>query len=319
MQRLFFRMALENTLFDPSVPLVQHADRYGYSVGSTKEYALVGSYRDSEIVYGAGAVHVYDHGGSYLYSIDNPQAENADLFGSSQSTKGHYALIGAFDDDGPEVDDVGAAFLYDLDTREMLLRLDNPEPQIEDKFGFKVAWVGDNIAVGTWDETEEVGEHRVFVFDGVTGELLEALSDPTGEVGNFFGFEIAGVGTDLLVGAHSTDVENSAGQGVSYLFDGSTWLPTPGDSDHNGIVGSLDYIKWAQQYGNDQVRGPADGDFNYDGITDSADYLIWADNFDQAPALVPEPNSLSLFVTSMMCCIWRGRSTLFKMADTRQW
>ncbi|MEZ6068662.1 MAG: hypothetical protein R3C10_00030 [Pirellulales bacterium] len=300
---------LETTLLDPSLPTAGHADRFGYSVGSTEDYALVGSYRDSEIVYGAGAVHVYDHAGTYLYSIDNPQPESADLFGSSLATKAHHAIIGAFDDDGPDVDDVGAVFLYDLDSRELLLRIDNPEPQLEDKFGFKVAWVGDNIAVGTWDESEGIGENRVFVFDGVTGELLEALADPTGGIGNSFGFELVGVGTDLLVGADATYSGGQTKAGVAYLFDGSAWLPAPGDADHDGAITSSDYLRWAGEFDGTYLRGPADGDFNYDGIANGLDYLIWADAFAHPQTSVPEPTTaFMVLVGSMLLFIGRLQS-----------
>ncbi|MEZ6072238.1 MAG: hypothetical protein R3C10_18765 [Pirellulales bacterium] len=285
---------LSTTLFDPTVPEEGRLDRFGFSVASTSDYALVAAYRDSEVIYGAGAVHVFSRSGDYIHSIDNPDPEFSDLFGGSIDAKGRFAIVGAFEDDGPTLDDTGAVFLCNLDTGEILLRIDNPSPT-HNRFGYKVAFVGDNIAVGTRDDDDEKGQDGVFIFDGVTGELIDSLSEPRGKRGTYFGFDIASVGTDLVVGAHASNIDGQAGEGAAYLFDGSSWRPAFGDANHDHVIDSLDYLKWSGEYDAVQVRGPADGDFNYDGATDGIDFLLWADAFsDSVHESVPEPNALVL-------------------------
>lgn len=300
---------LNHTLFDPSVPAVGRADRFGYSVGTSDDYIVVGCYRDSEIQYGAGAVHVFDHDGNFIRSIDDPEINNIphdiqDLFGVSLSTKGHYAAIGAHDGDDAVsgTAQVGSAFLYDLDTGEQLLRFDNPDLRLN-RFGFKMAWLGDNIAVGTWNDPDDpyvYGDNGVYIFDGVTGELLESLSDPVGPGYNYFGFEIASAGTDLLVGSHVSPDDGKVGVGLTYLYSGDAWKPLVGDADHNGVIDGSDYLRWASNYGSNNVRGPADGDFNYDGTVDGADYLLWAGAYGTVTAVVPEPSTLVLAMLAVV-------------------
>ena len=82
----------------------------------------------------------------------------------------------------------------------------------------------------------------------------------------------------------------------------ASYLPKPGDADHDGVVEGNDYLSWSSNYESSLVRGPVDGDFNYDGITDSLDYLIWANNWEgdgPPPYPVPEPTALGTLLVSL--------------------
>jgi hypothetical protein len=80
--------------------------------------------------------------------------------------------------------------------------------------------------------------------------------------------------------------------------------PTPGDANGDGKVDGLDYVAWAENYGDDPANDPpgAPGNFNDDGIVDGLDYITWAINYGQGPndgVAVPEPGALSLLLTGM--------------------
>ena len=56
---------------------------------------------------------------------------------------------------------------------------------------------------------------------GAPGDLLHTFLNPTPAADDYFGYSVAGVGSNVLVGAmgHST---GAPGAGAAYLFDGTT-------------------------------------------------------------------------------------------------
>lgn len=87
----------------------------------------------------------------------------------------------------------------------------------------------------------------------------------------------------------------------------------PGDANGDGTVDGLDYLVWAENYGDSPVDdppgSPANGDLNDDGVVDGLDYLVWAGNFGATSSglSVPEP-SLSVICGPAVLLVlgWRG-------------
>jgi predicted Ser/Thr protein kinase len=112
---------------------------------------------------------------------------------------------------------------------ELLLTLRNPSPDPGDEFGRSVGVVGDGkIIVGaTYDDTYGSDAGIAYLFDGRTGELLHTFPDPknathaTLHSGDAFGEYVAGVGSDILIGAPLDD-SRARDAGAAYLFDGTT-------------------------------------------------------------------------------------------------
>ncbi|MBA3480409.1 MAG: hypothetical protein H0T51_01210, partial [Pirellulales bacterium] len=74
----------------------------------------------------------------------------------------------------------------------------------------------------------------------------------------------------------------------------------PGDFDGNGVVNGADLARWRGDFG---VNNESDA--NGDGDSDGADFLVWQRNLGQvgtAPAAVPEPGSLALWVLALGAC-----------------
>ena len=83
------------------------------------------------------------------------------------------------------------------------------------------------------------------------------------------------------------------------LADIDPWraaLGTPGDGNDDGKVDGLDYLIWAENFGDnpadDPPGSPANGDFDGNGQVDGLDYIVWASHFGMGPEdaiAVPEP------------------------------
>ena len=79
-------------------------------------------------------------------------------------------------------------------------------------------------------------------------------------------------------------------------------IPTlPGDYNANGQVDAPDYNVWRDSFGSTEDLA-ADG--NNNGTIDAPDYNVWRDNFGRvAIPAIPEPASMSLIVTLLVCCL----------------
>jgi hypothetical protein len=94
----------------------------------------------------------------------------------------------------------------------------NPKASLDDRFGFAVTGVGDNVLVGApFDDAGGRDAGAAYLFDGGTGALLQTFLNPTPAPGDFFGWSLAAMGDNIVVGA----AEDSAGAdraGAAYLF-----------------------------------------------------------------------------------------------------
>ncbi|HUR17643.1 MAG TPA: integrin alpha [Acidimicrobiales bacterium] len=133
----------------------------------------------------------------------------------------------------------GRMYVYSGKTGEVLLRIDDPDPQAGATFGFQdVAPLspgdvnGDGFAdlyANGFAQNGPTGESegRGWVFNGRTGALLHTLNDPTPNVGGQFGWSMARTdynrdgNPDLYVGSSPHHVPNSpGGRGGTYVFNG---------------------------------------------------------------------------------------------------
>jgi subtilisin family serine protease len=112
------------------------------------------------------------------------------------------------------------------------------------RFGYAVARAGNVLAVGApGDSTAAPGAGAVYVHDATTRAPLFTLTAPDAAAGDEFGFAVAAVGDDLLVGAPYKDVGGAEDAGGAYLFDGATGAflrtlddPVPLESDLFGFA-----------------------------------------------------------------------------------
>jgi hypothetical protein len=82
---------------------------------------------------------------------------------------------------------------------------------------------------------------------------------------------------------------------------------TPGDANDDGKVDGLDYLNWADHFGDNPAEDPpgppANGDLNHDDVVDGLDYIHWATHYGQGPndaVAVPEPGALLLCTLGLL-------------------
>jgi hypothetical protein len=95
------------------------------------------------------------------------------------------------------------------------------------------------------------------------------------------------------------------------------YAPVSGDANLDGSVDGLDYLIWAEYYGDDPASdppgAPENGDLNNDNVVDGLDYLLWAANYGMGPndaVAIPEPASGILLTVSagFVGCVARRRT-----------
>jgi hypothetical protein len=104
---------------------------------------------------------------------------------------------------------------------------------------------------------------------------------------------------------------SSPGQSAGFTLLGTinvTQASSPGDYDHDGVVGPLDYERWRTHFG-DTVSSAGDvADGNGNLVIDSADYVIWRAAVPANPpstssfakTSVPEPTATTLALAGLI-------------------
>src|SRR5207302_1058216 len=101
----------------------------------------------------------------------------------------------------------------------------NPTGIAADLFGFSLATSSNAILVGAMNNsTAESSGGAVYLYDA-NGNLLHTFLNPNSSGPHEFGWSVAFLGKNVLVGA--ADV-NFGGVGAAYLFDGDPASPTFG-------------------------------------------------------------------------------------------
>jgi len=221
-------------------PTPASGDQLGYSVAAAGNTILVGAPYDNTGATDAGSVYLFDGAtGALLRTINNPTPAFLDQFGHSVAALGSNILVGAHFDDTGGINP-GSVYLFNGATGALLLTINNPTPVTNGQFGRSVAAVGSNILVGAYSNGS-INAGSAYLFNGATGALLRTINNPTPESGDSFGWSVAGVGNNVLVGA-PLDNTGAISAGSAYLFNGATGTllrtfnnPTPADDDNFGI------------------------------------------------------------------------------------
>jgi|GEM_PF-837916 len=197
--------------------------KFGQSVATTsQDNIIIGAPQDSSLVPNSGAVYGFSTAtGTPYLTINNPNPKVFDLFGYAVASLGNNIIVGAPNDSA-----VGIAYLFDGNTGQILQTFFNPNPEVNDFFGASVAAVGaDRVLIGAPASLTPTGGEKpgeAYIFDSVTGQLLQTFRNPNPGLDNF-GYSVAwtGIGRDILIGAPGDDQGGTDG-GIAFLFDGIT-------------------------------------------------------------------------------------------------
>lgn len=195
-------------------------DKFGRTVEIHGNLILIGAPGDNTLGGEVGQAHLFDTNGNLLRTFNNPTPMEGDHFGRLVSFDGNRALIGAECVDRPGVgNDVGRAYLFDMTNGDLLKTFDDPMPTPGGKFGWGAAIDGNNVLVTAFqNDTQGDNVGQAYVFDAVSGDLLQTFSDPTPTDGDEFGHFAAIDGNYLIVGAPMDDTKGT-NVGQAYLFN----------------------------------------------------------------------------------------------------
>jgi len=233
-----------------------------------------------------------------------------DLFGSSVSISGDYAIVGAYNEDhdasgGNGLSNAGSAYIYyrnegGTDNWGEVTKIVASDRAADDFFGVSVSINGDYAIVGAFWEDQDASGGNTLTNSGSAYILYrnEGGTDNWGEVtkivasdravDDLFGISVSINGAYAIVGAHAEDHDASGGNtltnsGSAYLFKSSvlgiiessfgatlTLYPNPTNRNIN--------ITFGQQYSNLTVQirnviGQQFSSYNF-GTTDRVEFEI---------------------------------------------
>lgn len=240
-------------LFDPVTgallqtfrnPTPLGGDDFGGAIAAVNGKVLIGAPGDDTGAANAGSAYLFNaETGALLQTFHNPSPGSSDRFGSDVAARGNDVLISApFDDTGAS--SAGAVYLFDGNSGALIDTLTNPTPATNEFFGQSIIAVGDNVLIGAdranSPTVNAVGE--AYLFDGDNGQLLHTFQNPTPAGFDFFGGEVAALGTSPVIAAHSDDVPGLHA-GTIYVFEGVQ------ATDVSPLVGltSLEVLSLARQ------------------------------------------------------------------------
>jgi len=210
-------------------------DQFGYSVGISANYALVGAYFEDEPYGGTDSGKAYSFNvstGALAHTMDNPNAYGGslnDFFGYSVATSGYYAIVGAYQEDDSNTSS-GKAYIFNNVTGALVHILDNPNAYnttSNDNFGYSVGISANYAIVSAYLEDDAGGTSsgKAYIFNVSTGALVHTLNNPNAygtSTGDTFGHAVAITDTYAIVTADSEDDASGTSSGKAYIFNTAT-------------------------------------------------------------------------------------------------
>jgi hypothetical protein len=227
--------ALVHTLDNPNAYGTSQSDNFGFSVGISGNYAIVGAYVEDESGgLNSGKAYIFNvTTGALLHTLDNPNPYSGstfDAFGSSVAISGNYAIVSAPDEDDAGGLSSGKAYIFNVTTGQLLHTLDNPnayDTSAEDEFGYSLAIDGNYAIVGAYfeDDAGGTGSGKAYIFNVTTGALVHTLDNPNAystSANDNFGNSVGMSGNYAIVGAVFEDDTGGFTSGKAYIFNVTT-------------------------------------------------------------------------------------------------
>lgn len=212
-----------------------------------------GEYTVAEVLQ-AGEVQTWPAAGQLLqeFSMPSPDAGYdgyGDRFGYPVVPLGrNMVLVGAMQTGG-----VGAVYLYEAGTGNLLHTFENPAAKVGDNFGSAIATMGDAVLIGSpmsaYGHPAGPGAAYLFTHTGPTWNDWQLAHTFSGSAGANFGSTLMTIGDQFLIGAPGDHPDHLGG--AAYLYSGSTYellqvipnpSPTAGDRFGTALAASSSTI-----------------------------------------------------------------------------
>jgi len=240
-------------------------DFFGCSVALSGDTAVVGAYGDNHTRIDAGSAYVFARSGetwSQQNKLTADDAATGDFFGASVAVFGDMAVVGAYLDDHPGVEDAGSAYVFVRSgvvwTQHAKLTPDDVESG--DYFGTSVAIEADTAIVGApWAEragSVGAGAAYLYLFSDNFWTQQARLSAAEASALDLFGHSVAISAQTAFAGAVQDDRAGATDAGSAYVFDlqriahdcndnrilDECEFVGGGDFDGNGMVNLVDHM-----------------------------------------------------------------------------
>jgi len=176
-----------------------------------------------------------------LVGITNPTPAAFDYFGNSvAAVGGGKMVIGSPSDDVGSFVNAGNAYIYGTNG-VLLVTITNPAPSYNAWFANSVAAIGSNrVIVGAHRNDSGATDAGAAYIYSDSGVLWTSMTNPAPEANDYFGYSVAGVGTNKLVVGVPFDDAGVPDVGGAYCFDVNGVLlatitnPAPAANDYFG-------------------------------------------------------------------------------------
>ncbi|MGP1347435.1 MAG: FG-GAP repeat protein [Phycisphaerales bacterium] len=193
-------------------------DHFGYSVGVSSENIVVGAPRDDDKGESSGAIYVFDIRGQQTNKLTPGDGAQGDHFGHSVDIYENMAIVGARND-GDKGKDSGSAYIFNIKTGQLIVKLLPTDGVPGDQFGTSVA-IYDTVAIVGVPNSSSRGERSgsAYLFDVNSGRQIAKLVPNDLEADDRFGISVARWGRFAVVGAPGRGSKGPE-TGVAYVFD----------------------------------------------------------------------------------------------------
>lgn len=242
--------------FFPPNPSIE--DFFGGAVAIDGNKVLVGASGGGRGTNKSGSAYLFDANGKLLQTFLNPSPDAidyfGDYFGGAVAIHGNKVLIGATGEDRFG-NSSGAAYLFDAVSGNLLQSFFSPNPNEGDEFGGAVAIDGDQVLIGSVsDDTVVTNGGAAYLFDTVSGNLIQSFFDPSPAEDDSFGSSVAIEANNLLIGAPQDD-QGGSNSGSVFLFQSKTFNIINGTNSKDKLVGTLRDDKINGLNSNDTLKG----------------------------------------------------------------
>jgi FG-GAP repeat len=216
-----FDTATGNQLFKLTPSDGAAGDSFGYSVAISGDTLIVGAVADDDGADAGGSAYLFDTtNGRELTKLIASDPGVLDNFGYSVAISNNKALVGApFNDGSNRIRDSGAAYVFDVDTGEELVKLNASDSSFNANFGLSVALNGDIAIIGSPFSVTSGGQSgSAYIFDVNSGAQLHKLISSDAASGDVFGKSVAIWDNFAIVGARGDDTPGTD-VGSAYIFD----------------------------------------------------------------------------------------------------
>jgi hypothetical protein len=204
-------------------------DYFGFSVGISGDYAIVGAYYDDDCGSDCGAAYIFKRNAtvwSEFQKITAPDAFSDDRFGYEVEINNTHAMIGAINTDDQGINS-GSAYLYAFNGSSWIFKekFSSPHESPDDEFGFSVSLSDHHAMIGAlYDDTNGANSGSAYIYQLASIPMIvDMASQEISYTTASYDFSITIVNTDgnnVTIFAISSDTDIVSNNNISIAASG---------------------------------------------------------------------------------------------------